>query len=114
MIDWMKADEAWWYTDHRREPTKGTILHSVYGTNNLGWFIPDGQSVIDGWTVLDAEGVGGADGVWYTEEKPMYVARDAMRRYWQGELDLAESRVKTIKVTLEGLGVKTKDEAGAE
>lgn len=113
MNDWMKPDEAWWYADHRREPIKGTVLHSVYGTNNLGWFIPEGQSVIDGWTVLDAEGVAGADGVWYTEKKPVYVAREAMANYWKSKLDLAEEQLRTIKRTLEGLGIKA-EEAGAE
>ena len=94
MNDWMKVDEAWWYTFDRATPVKGVIVHSARRSNYRAWFVPDGRTVNDGFDVVDNEGVVDRRGVWYLCEVPMEVARGAFKLHFKNELRKAESEVQ--------------------
>lgn len=114
MNDWMRPEEAWLYMTHRKEAVKGTVVHTAYNSNGIAWFVPDGGSIYDGYSVGDMEGVANAEGVWYTYEIPYEVVKHAMCEYWKDRLNQAEYEVRNVKRELKCLGVKTDEEDGAE
>ena len=114
MNDWMRPEPAWLYKVELPAAVAGTIVHTACNSNEVALFVPNGGSIYDGVSVSDREGVAVEAGVWYTDEVPYEMARRAIRKYWEDRLELTELEVRTIKRTLEKLGVETKDEAGAE
>ena len=114
MNDWMKIDEAWWYTLERSTPVKGVIVHSAHRSNYRAWFVPDDRTVNDGFDVMDDEGVADGCGVWYLCEVPIEVAVGAFKLYFKNELRKAESEVQYYKNRLKELEYENRKGAGAE
>lgn len=114
MNDYMTTDRAWMYQFGSNKPIGGTIVHTMHGTQNNAWFIPDGYSVNDGFDVLDDEGVANGYYVWYIHEVSSEMACNAFKEYWELKLEQAVDDIRFCENKLRELGFETNKEEGAE
>ncbi len=114
MNDWMKVDDAWYYTPGKMLPIIGKIVHTALKSNRRAWFVPDSQSISNGIDVPDEEGLADDGGVWYMREVPHNMVVSAFKDYYKHKVQLAENDVRYYKNRLKELEHDTEKEEGAE